>query len=85
MTTRTKSVKKKQRQESANYKRNQEYKSKMKTAISNVLSAKNKDEAEVLYRNAISIIDGLESKNIVHSNTAARRKSALTKYLNSLS
>ena len=84
MTTRTKSVKKKQRQESANYERNQEYKSKMKTAISNVLSAKNKDEAEVLYRNAISIIDGLESKNIVHKNTAARRKSALTKYLNSL-
>ena len=84
MTTRTKSVKKKQRQQTANYERNQEYKSKMKTAISNVLSAKNKDEAEVLYRNAISIIDGLESKNIVHKNTAARRKSALTKYLNSL-
>ena len=85
MTTRTKSVKKKQRQQTANYERNQEYKSKMKTAISNVLSATNKNDAEVLYRNAISIIDGLESKNIVHGNTAARRKSALTKYLNSLS
>ncbi len=84
MTTRTKSVKKKQRQETSNYKRNQEYKSKMKSAISNVLKSKSKDEAETLYRKAISIIDGLESKNIVHRNTAARRKSALTKYLNSL-
>ena len=48
MTTRTKSVKKKQRQQTANYERNQEYKSKMKTAISNVLSATNKNDAETL-------------------------------------
>ena len=83
-TTRTKSVKKRQRQQTANYKRNQERKSQMKSAVSKVLNSKSKDEAEILYRKAISIIDGLESKNIVHKNTAARRKSALTKYLNSL-
>ncbi|MBF88367.1 MAG: 30S ribosomal protein S20 [Candidatus Marinimicrobia bacterium] len=84
MSTKTKSVKKKQRQQKSNYIRNQDNKSKMKTAIKNLLDSKSKDKAEPLYRNAVSIIDSLVTKNILKRNTAARRKSALTHYLNSL-
>ncbi len=85
MSTRTKSVRKRQRQQSVNYKRNQNYKSKMRSAIKKVLASTDKTEAEALYREAISVIDSLESKNILHKNTAARRKSALTNHVNSLS
>jgi len=57
----------------------------MRSAIKKVLASTDKTEAEALYREAISVIDSLESKNILHKNTAARRKSALTNHVNSLS
>ena len=85
MSTRTKSVKKRQRKEIANYDRNQQYKSKMRSSIKKVLASTDKTEAEMLYREAVSVIDSLESKKILHKNTAARRKSALTNHVNSLS
>ena len=56
----------------------------MKTAIKKVLECKKKDEADSLYKNAISIIDKLSQKKIIHSNTAARKKSTLSKFYNSL-
>jgi len=56
----------------------------MKTAIKKVLSATKKDEAESLYKEAISLIDRLVSKGITHKNTAARRKSKISHHLNSL-
>ncbi|MBH31630.1 MAG: 30S ribosomal protein S20 [Candidatus Marinimicrobia bacterium] len=85
MSTRTKSVRKRQRQHSANYDRNQHYKSKMKSFIKKVLASTDKAEADVLYREAVSVIDRLKSKKILHKNTAGRRKSALTNHVNSLS
>ena len=85
MSTRTKSVKKRQRQQATNYDRNQQYKSKMRSSIKKVLASTDKTEAEMLYREAVSVIDSLESKKILHKNTAARRKSALTNHVNSLS
>lgn len=85
MSTRTKSVQKRQRQQAKNYNRNQKYKSQMKTAIKNVLSSTDKTEVEPLYRKAVSVIDNLASKKIVHKNTAARRKSVLANHFNSLS
>ena len=85
MSNRTKSVKKRQRQQANNYVHNFHYKSMMKSAVKKVLSSTDKNEVETLYRKAISIIDSLVSKKILHKKTAARRKSALTKYVNSLS
>ena len=85
MSTRTKSVQKRQRQQEANYDRNQHYKSKMKSAIKNVLSSTDKAEADILCQKAVSVIDNLVSKKILHKNTAARRKSALTNHVNALS
>ena len=84
MSTRTKSVRKRQRQHAANHDRNQHYKSKMRSAIKKVLASTDKTEAETLCREAVSVIDGLESKKILHKNTAAKRKSALTNHVNSL-
>jgi len=56
----------------------------MRTAIKKVLTTSKKDEAEVLYKNAISILDRLVSKGIIHKNTASRRKSQISRYYNSL-
>ena len=85
MPDRSKSVLKRQRQEGKHYQRNKHQKSRMKTAVRKVISATNRDEAEPLYRNAVSLIDRLAGKGIIHRNTAARRKSAINRHLNSLS
>jgi len=44
----------------------------------------NKEEAAILYKDAVSIIDRNAEKGKLHKNTAARKKARLTKYLNSL-
>jgi len=82
---RTKSVLKSQRQEQANYLRNFRRKSQMKSAIKKVMAAKSKADAETFYGDAISIIDKLSNKGVIHKNTASRRKSQITRHLNSLS
>lgn len=84
MAQKSKSILKRQRQQEVRYHRNQHYKSQMKTAIKKVLSVTKKDEAETLYKEAISLIDRLVSKGIIHKNTAARRKSTISRHLNSL-
>jgi len=43
-----------------------------------------KDEAEKLYKEAVSIIDKAAGKGLIKKNTAARRKSRITRHLNSL-
>ena len=80
----TRSTQKRERQQEDHRKRNQRYKSEMRTAIKKVLSMTKKDESEDLYRQAVSVLDHLVSKGIIHKNTAARRKSKITQYYNSL-
>ena len=63
--------------------RNRHYKSMIKTSIKKVLQAKKK-EADELLKGAISIIDRVHNKGIIHRNRASRHKSKLTKYVNSL-
>ena len=63
--------------------RNRHYKSMMKTSIKNVLTA-DKSEAPSLLSHAISTIDRVCSKGIIHKNRAAQHKSKLNKYINSL-
>ncbi|MFQ5602530.1 MAG: 30S ribosomal protein S20 [bacterium] len=64
--------------------RNKHYKSKMKTAISKVLATEDKETAELLYRETVSLLDKLASKKIIHRNKAANQKSQLTLYINKL-
>lgn len=58
--------------------------SKIKTTTKKVFASKEKEEAEKLYKDAVSILDKSVDKGRIKKNTAARRKSQLTKHLNSL-
>ena len=65
--------------------RNSMIKSAYKTAIKNfeeALDAGKLDEAKVLYSEATKKIDQACSKGVIVKNTAARKKSALSKKLN---
>jgi len=63
--------------------RNRHYKSMMRTAIKNVFEAEKKDARDLLTK-AISTIDRVYGKGIIHQNNASRQKSKLTRYVNSL-
>ncbi len=58
--------------------------SKLKTAIKKVTSATDHEKAEVDYRAAVKQIDKAANKCLIKKNTAARRKSRITRHLNSL-
>ncbi len=63
--------------------RNRHYKSMMKTSIKKVLQA-DKQEASEFLNQAITTIDRVCGKGIIHKNRASHHKSKLTKYVNSL-
>ena len=63
---------------------NSQNKSRMRTLIKNVLSSDTKKTADEYYSSAVSFIDKMASKNIIHKNNAARQKSKITNHLNSL-
>jgi small subunit ribosomal protein S20 len=52
------------------------------TILKKTLTSKDKTEIEKLYKEAISFIDKSTTKGNLHRNTAARKKSALSKHLN---
>ena len=58
--------------------------SKLRTLIKNVLQSDKKDKAQTEYAKAVSYIDKAAGKGLIHKNTAARRKSQITRHLNSL-
>lgn len=67
--------------------RNKMVKSKVKTEIKKVIVAVNandKEQATVALKVAISAIDRAYSKGIYHKNAVARKKSSLTRLVNSL-
>jgi small subunit ribosomal protein S20 len=57
---------------------------KVKTLIKNVLDSKEKETAEVKLKDAVAYIDRVAVKGRIHQNNAARKKSRLTKFVNSL-
>lgn len=70
-----------------NHDRNVAYKSKVKTAVKDVLSAvtaKNQDAVKEALSKVYKLCDQGVSKGIFHKNTAARKKSRLTKAVNKL-
>ncbi|MDD3393357.1 MAG: 30S ribosomal protein S20 [Clostridia bacterium] len=67
--------------------RNKMIKSQVKTAMKKVIVAVNandKDVASAALTNAVSAIDKAYIKGIYHKNAVARKKSSLTKLVNSL-
>ncbi|MEA1882757.1 MAG: 30S ribosomal protein S20 [Candidatus Marinimicrobia bacterium] len=59
--------------------------SEMKTAIKRVMESTDAGKADSLYKKAVSRIDKMVSKGHLKKNTAARRKSQISRHLNSLS
>ena len=64
--------------------RNKSYLSKINTVSKRVLAIKKKDDAMKELTSAIKTIDKIASKNIIHKNKAANKKSSLSRYVNSL-
>ena len=63
---------------------NKAFKTSYKTACKKyeaAVEAGNKDEATALYAATIKKVDTAAAKNIIHKNTAARKKSRYTKML----
>tara|TARA_Y100000814_G_scaffold220546_1_gene164845 strand:+ start:293 stop:544 length:252 start_codon:yes stop_codon:yes gene_type:complete len=72
------------RQSIKNRKRNKHYKSLLSTTIKKVRSADKKEEAQSELKKAISTIDKIASKGIIHKKNASNKKSRLAKHVNQL-
>lgn len=79
-----KSAKKRIRSSEKRRVRNQQALSKVKTLVKKVYSETDKSKAEEALKESISFLDKCVSKGMIHKNTAARRKSSLTKFVNQL-
>jgi small subunit ribosomal protein S20 len=64
--------------------RNKTAVSKVKTLVKKVMATEEKVQADQLLKEAISTLDKQTSKGRIHKNTAARKKSTLTKHVNKL-
>ncbi|HEX2866203.1 MAG TPA: 30S ribosomal protein S20 [Ignavibacteriales bacterium] len=58
--------------------------SKIKTLVKKVLTTEEASEVGTSYKEAVALIDKNVCKGRLHKNTAARRKSALTRHVNKL-
>ncbi len=79
-----KSAEKRARQSAKRRLANREKRSRMRSLTRKVLEAQEKEQAETLLKDAVSYIDRMTVKGIVHRNTAANRKSSLVKHVNNL-
>ena len=61
--------------------RNKHYKSMLKNAIKAVEEAPSGNRQDQ-YKKAVSVIDKVSSKGVIHKNKASRKKSRLAKVLN---
>ena len=80
-----KSAEKRARQSVGRRAANKELKSAMKTVLKKARSEQDKEKAAVALKEAVSTLDKLASKGIIHKNKAANQKSKLTKHVNKLS
>ncbi len=79
-----KSAQKRIRQSKKRSERNKAALSKVKTLVKKVYSTEDKTQAEALLKSAVATLDRETSKGRLHKNTAARKKSKLTKHVNKL-
>ena len=79
-----KSAKKRVLVSAANYERNKAYRSALRTAVkkANIAIESDAANADVAVKAAVKKIDQASVKGIIHTNTAARKKSALVCKLN---
>jgi len=84
MPLRHKSAQKRARQTVKRTEKNKLYKAKIRTAIKKVLESKDKTTAEKELKTAVTILDKVAAKRIIHKNNAANRKSSLTRFVNKM-
>ena len=75
---------KRERQDIKKRTRNVSNMSRLRTQIKTELELTDKEKAQKEYTKAVSFIDKAAGKGLIHKNTAARRKSQITRHLNSL-
>ena len=63
---------------------NQQAATRIKSSVKKVLATTNKEEAEKLYKEAVSVLDKGTTKGLIKQNTASRKKSSITRHLNNL-
>ena len=83
----TASAKKRARQSEEQRQHNASLRSELRTAVKNVrkaIEAGDKAAAQGVYRGAVSTIDSIADKNIIHKNKAARHKSRLSAAIKSM-
>ena len=84
----TAQARKRVRQSEKSRTRNAAQKSNFRTSIKKVLkslSDKNKDQSNANFKEAMSVMDKLVIKGLIHKNKAARQKSRLNKKIQGLS
>ena len=79
-----KSAIKRLRQSKKRQQHNRGRKTKMRKLVNKVYDSENKQDAEENLKNAVSYIDRITTKGILHKNNAARQKSKLTQFVNNL-
>ncbi len=80
------SARKRVRQAEQHREHNVALRSRLRTAIKNVIKAVNADDKELAkeaYKKAVPIIDSSVNKHLIHKNKAARHKSRLNNLLRS--
>ncbi len=75
---------KRERQDIIRKNRNIRNISKLRTLINNVLQTNDPVEVDSVYKDTVSFIDKMVSKGLIHKNTAARRKTQITRHINSI-
>lgn len=78
------SAEKRARQDKRRQARNAQWKSRMRSAIKKIRSAKTKAVGEVELKKTVKLLDQLAAKGVIHRNKAANQKSALTRLVNKL-
>ena len=81
------SARKRVRQAERHREHNVALRSRLRTAIKNVIKAVNANDkalADAAYKKAVPLIDSSVNKNLIHRNKAARHKSRLNNLLRNL-
>ena len=64
--------------------RNVKKRTQIKTSIKNVKNASNREQAQNELKVAVSILDRMSTKGLIHKNKAANLKSKLSKIVNGM-
>lgn len=78
------SAEKRVRQERKRRLRNRAQRSRIKTAIKEVLGARDAASGEAAMKQASALLDRMASRHLIHRNKAARKKSQLARHVASL-